>query len=258
MTGSLSLAGKVALVTGAGSGIGRGIALRLAEAGARVAAGYVGEADGAQATIAMLEDANAGMTVPADIRVRGEVEAMIAEVLRRWDRLDFMVCNAGCYRAAPFLDTSEVDWRRVIDTNITGTFFCAQAAARAMIDRHSPGRIIIIASTQAFRPNMGPLAYGLSKAALLNMAQALGHELAPYRINVVCISPGVIEAAGNIAVLSNPAAREAIEAHIPAGRVGQPHDIGVLAAFLASDAASYITGTNITVDGGLLTTGPQI
>jgi len=258
MTDLLPLAGKVALVTGAGSGIGRGIALRLAEGGARVAAGYVGEPGGALATIGIFADRDAAMTAAADIRVRSEVEAMVAKVDGRWGRLDIMVCNAGYYNAAPMLNTEEADWRQVIDTNVTGTFFCAQAAARAMIARRSPGRIILIASTQAFRPNLGPLAYGLSKAAIVAMARGMALELAPHGITVVSISPGVIEAAGNIAVLSSQDARRRIEAEIPIGRVGQPQDIGALAVFLASDAAAYITGTNITVDGGLLTTGPQI
>jgi NAD(P)-dependent dehydrogenase (short-subunit alcohol dehydrogenase family) len=253
-----SLRGKVALVTGAGSGIGRGIALCLAHEGARVAVGYTGEADGARDTIGRFADPDAGMMVCADIRVRDEVQAMIDQVVAHWGRLDVMVCNAGCFHAAPLLDTTETDWRRVIDTNITGTFFCAQAAARAMIARGEPGRILIIASTQAFRPNVGPLAYGASKAALLAMARALALELASHRINVATISPGVVEAAGNISILTNPEARRAIEAQIPIGRVAQPSDIGEVAAFLASDAASCITGTNITVDGGLLTAGPQI
>ena len=252
-----SLSGKVALVTGAGSGIGRGIALRLAEDGARVAAGYTGAPEGALATVAAFADPLAGMIAEADIRDRQAVDAMIGAVLERWSRLDVMVCNAGCFHAAPTLDLEEEDWRRVIDTNLTGTFFCAQAAARAMVGRGG-GRIIIIASTQAFRANIGPLAYGTSKAALVALARGLALELAPHRITVSTVTPGVVEAAGNIDVLADPARRRAMEAEIPAGRVGQPRDVAEAVSFLASDAADYITGINLTVDGGFLLAGPQI
>ncbi len=258
MTDKLSLQGKVALVTGAGSGIGRGIALRLAQSGARVAVGYVGDPTGAQETARQFAASDGGMVVPADIRVQSEVQAMIEQVVARWGQLDIMVCNAGYFHAAPLLETQQADWQRVIDTNVNGTFFCAQAAARVMVGQRTPGRIIITCSTQAFRPNIGPLAYGMSKGALLTMARALALELAPHRINVVTISPGVVEAAGNIPLLANMGYRQKVEAQIPLRRVGQPEDIGELAAFLASDAASYITGTDITVDGGLLITGPQI
>ena len=120
------------------------------------------------------------------------------------------------------------------------------------------GRIIIIASTQAFRANIGPLAYGTSKAALVALARGLALELAPHRITVSTVTPGVVEAAGNIDVLADPARRRAMEAEIPAGRVGQPRDVAEAVSFLASDAADYITGINLTVDGGFLLAGPQI
>lgn len=255
---ALSLEGKVALVTGAGSGIGRGIALRLAEAGARVAVGYTGDPSGARETVSLFADPAKGMIVEADIRQREAVQAMVDAVAGAFGSLDVMVCNAGYFHAAPTVETSEADWRRVIDTNLTGGFFCAQAAARTMIERSRGGRIIFVSSTQAFRPNIGPLAYGVSKAALVAMARGLALELAPHGINVTTVSPGVFEAAGNIGILADPERRRFIEGHIPAGRVGQPRDIGEAIAFLASDAASYVTGTDLTVDGGLLVVGPQI
>ncbi|MBX3065005.1 MAG: glucose 1-dehydrogenase [Anaerolineae bacterium] len=257
MSNLVDLQGKVALVTGAGSGIGRGIALRLAEAGAQVAIGYVGEADGANATLAMLPAPENAMIVAADIRVQAEVQQMVGQVVERFGRLDVMVCNAGFYHEAPLLEAKEADWRAVLDTNVTGTFFCVQAAARAMIQT-SGGRIVIIGSTQAHRPLNGPLAYAVSKGALVTMTRALALELAPHGISVAIVSPGVMEAAGNIAHLADLDRRRAVEAQIPIQRVGQPRDIGAVVAFLACDAASYITGVDIVVDGGLLTYGPQI
>ena len=255
---TLPLEGKVALVTGGGSGIGRGIALRLAEAGAAVAVGYVGPSEGARETVARFPRPEAGMIVAADIRDRQQVEAMVAEVAASRGRLDVMACNAGLYHAASVLDVEEANWREVIDVNLTGTFLCAQAAARHMVAQGTGGRIIVTASTQGVRPNRGPLAYGVSKAALVALVRGLALELAPHRISAVAVSPGVMEAAGNIRSLAEPERRRTVEAQIPLGRVGRPRDIGEVVAFLASDAADYISGANIPIDGGLLLAGPQI
>jgi NAD(P)-dependent dehydrogenase (short-subunit alcohol dehydrogenase family) len=127
-----------------------------------------------------------------------------------------------------------------------------------MVVQGTGGRIIVTASTQGVRPNRGPLAYGVSKAALLAVVRGLALELAPHRISAVAVSPGVMEAAGNIRSFAEPERRRTVEAQIPLGRVGRPRDIGEIVAFLASDAADYISGANIPVDGGLLLAGPQI
>jgi glucose 1-dehydrogenase len=254
----MTLKNKVAIVTGAGSGIGQAIAVRLAKDGARVAIGYIGEPEGAETTHQLMPDAAEAITVDADIRRREEVNAMVEQVVGKWGRLDIMVCNAALYHRAPFLEMSELDWQTVITTNLTGSFLCAQIAAKAMIACHRPGKIILIGSTQGHRPLRGTVAYSTSKGGLVTLAKAMALELADHQINVVLVSPGVVEASSNVAWLADQAVRHEVEAEIPLHRVAQPAEVAGVVAFLVSDEARYITGTEILIDGGLLTNGPQV
>lgn len=252
------LQGKCALVTGAGSGVGRGIARRLVEAGARVALGYMGSSDGVRETQTLLPAGSQTMLVEADIRDRHAVDAVLSLVISEWGRLDIMVCNAGLYRDGPFLTFPTEDLNALLMTNITGTWNCAQAAAHQMISQSDAGHIVIISSTQGDRALKGCSAYAITKSALKTMTRTMAHELAPYRIRVNSVSPGVTVAAGNIPLMQKPEHRAVVEASVPLGRAADPLEIGDAVVFLVSDSAAYITGADLIVDGGLLLNGPQV
>lgn len=197
------------------------------------------------------------LVIFADVRHKDQVEKAVGSVVHQFGRLDIMVNSAGTYQYAPFLKINEEDSNMVIDINLKGAFNCGQAAGRAMLALGTPGRILIISSTQADRPLVGTAHYGASKSGMLSLVKAMALELAEYRIGVVLVCPGVIESAGNLLKLRDPGVRREVESQIPWGRVGQPRDVANLLAFLASDEAEYITGVSITIDGGLLTAGPQ-
>jgi len=255
----MRLAEKVAIVTGAGSGIGRATAVKLAEEGANVTILYAFDESEAQKTGQMVRTlGREALVLYADVRYKDQVEKAVGFVAQQFGRLDIMVNSAGAYRCAPFLEINEEDWNTVIDTNLKGAFNCGQAAGRAMRALGTPGRILIISSTQADRPLVGTAHYGASKSGMLSLVKAMAIELAKHRIGVVLVCPGVIESAGNLPKLRDPEVRREVESQIPWGRVGQPRDVANLLAFLASDEAEYITGVSITIDGGLLTAGPQV
>jgi len=255
----LRLKDKVAVITGAGSGIGRATAKKFAEEGADVAIFYTFEPEEAQKTGEMVRAAGRrALVLEADVRRRDQVRAAVDKVALAWGRLDVMVSNAGIYRATPFLEISDDEWDDVLATNLKGAFNCGQAAARAMITAKSPGKILLISSTQAFRPLIGTAHYGASKSGMLALAKTMALELAPHHIGVVVINPGVSESAGNVQKLADPAVRREVESQIPWGRVGQPAEVANLAVFLASADAEYITGCHIVIDGGLLVAGPQV
>jgi len=252
------LAGKTALVTGAGSGIGRGIAQQLAAAGAAVALGYVGDAKGAEETRGLLPPGAQSLLIEADIRNAAAVAAMVAQVSAAWGHLDIMVCNAGLYLDGAFLDFSTDDLNALLATNISGTWNCAQSAARAMVAQKTGGAIILISSTQGNRTLKNCSAYALTKAALKTLGKAMAHELAPQGVRVNIVSPGAAMAAGNVPLWQNPAHRALVESTVPLGRFADPTEIGDGVVFLASDAARYITGADLIIDGGLLLNGPQV
>ena len=255
----MRLKGKIAIITGAGSGIGRATAIKFAQEGADVGILYAFEPGQAEETARMVVAAGRqALLLPADVRSKGQVEAAVALTLQTFGRLDVMVSNAAIYHWSPFLEIPEDEWDRVLETNLKGVFLCGQAAAQAMVAGGRPGKILLISSTQSERPLVGTAHYGASKSGILSLARTMALELAAHRIGVVVISPGVIEAAGNIRKLSDPVIRRQVERQIPWQRVGQPEDVANLAAFLASDEAEYITGCNISIDGGLLAAGPQI
>lgn len=249
---------KVALVTGAESGIGRAIAVKLAACGAQIAIGYKENRSEAAKTQALLPPNATAYLAQVDIRQAAAIQTLIDNVVAHFGRLDIMVCNAGIYKNVPALTMTEADWRAVIDTDLTGTFLCAQAAARVMVAQKRPGKIIVTGSTQGSRPQHGTIAYATAKAGLLMVTKALALELGPHQINVTLVSPGVIEAAGNIETFADPTVRAQVASQIPYGRVAQPSEIAEVVAFLASAAANYITGAEIVVDGGLLINGPQV
>ena len=248
----MRLKDKVALVTGASSGIGRAIARRFAEEGARVAVNYRPHDDNEEKARAVADSlATPGMTVGADVSRRAEVERMVAEVVEKFGRLDIAVSNAGIEVERPFLEMTDEDWDRVISVNLYGSFVVSQAAARAMVRRGGGGKLIFISSVHEDIPFPGHTSYCASKGGVRMLMRNLAMELAPHRINVNNIAPGAIATPINRDVLEDPEAREEAVSEIPWGRFGRPGEVASVAAFLASGDAEYVTGSTYYVDGGL-------
>ena len=252
----MRLAGKVALITGGGSGIGRGIAIRFAEEGADVAIADRNReaAESVAKEIAHFEGRN--LAIEADVTKRVDCEGMVADTVAAMGKLDVFVGNAGIGRAAPFLETSEADWEAVIDTNLTGVFLSCQAAAKQMAKQDHGGRIIPTASVAADRPALYMAAYHSAKAGVAMLTKVMALELAPHRITCNALAPGVINTP--LAAPLVEAMKAAGHQAAPLGRVGEPQDVANLALFLASDEAAWITGDMIFVDGGLALGGRWI
>jgi len=257
MTG---LEGKVALVTGAGAGIGRAIALRLAAEGSRVA---VADVDGTQAAESVAHvGASGGKAEPFvfDLSSTDSIQDMVSAVINRFERIDVLVNNAGINGALPLLDVTPEEWDRVMGVNARGTFFCLQAVARHMKESGG-GRIVSLASIagKGFR-RTSSLPYATSKAAVIAMTRFAALHLAPYNINVNAICPGPTRSdvfagharkyAGDHSVGLEEAYR-VLDEFIPLQRSNEPSDIAAMAAFLASDDSRNITGQSLNVDGGL-------
>ena len=253
------LRGQKALVTGASSGIGEGVARALAAAGAAVVVNYASKPDAAQRIVDELEQIGAdAMAIRADVADEGEVERMFDRMLSAWRAIDILVSNAGIQRDAPFTDMTLEQWNAVIGVNLTGVFLCTRAAARAMIRQgvrpeisRAAGKIICISSVHEVIPWAGHVNYAASKGGVKLLMQSIAQELSPYRIRVNSIAPGAIQTAINRLAWETPEARQALLKLIPYGRIGVPEDIGKVAAWLASDDADYIQGQTIFVDGGM-------
>jgi 2-deoxy-D-gluconate 3-dehydrogenase len=245
-----SLEGRTALVTGANTGIGQGIALALAQAGARVvAAGR----SGMDETLALIADAGGtGHALQVDLQQAGVAERVIAEASELAGPLDILVNNAGIIRRSEALDFSESDWDEVMNVNLKANFFLAQAFAKAVLAAGRTGRIVNIASLLSFQGGIRVASYTASKSGLAGLTKLLACEWAAKGINVNAIAPGYVESNNTQALRADPDRNEAILARIPAGRWGRPSDIGGAAVFLASDAAAYMHGAVIPVDGGWL------
>jgi glucose 1-dehydrogenase len=253
------LRGQMALVTGASSGIGEGIARALGAAGAAVVVNYSGNATGATRVVADLQAAGAdALAIRADVAREADVEAMFAQVLGAWGRLDILINNAGLQRDAPLTQMTLEQWNTVLGVNLTGAFLCTRAAARAMIGQplrpdvsRAAGKIIYISSVHEVIPWAGHVNYAASKGGVKLLMQSVAQELAPHRIRVNSIAPGAIQTPINRAAWETPEALRSLLTLIPYGRVGVPADIGEVAVWLASDAADYVHGQTIVVDGGM-------
>ncbi|MBB6127788.1 SDR family oxidoreductase [Mucilaginibacter lappiensis] len=254
-----SLKGQAALVTGADSGIGKGVALALAGAGAKLVINYAHNHDAAEATVAEIKAAGGeAFAVQADVSHEDQVKAMFAQMYAQYGTIDILVNNAGLQKDSRFVDMTLDDWNTVISINLTGQFLCSREAAREFIRRgvvedrsRAAGKIICMSSVHEVIPWGGHVNYAASKGGISMFMKSIAQELAPHKIRVVGIGPGAIQTPINKSAWDTPEALDKLLTLIPYNRIGKPEDIGKLATWLASDEADYITGTTIFMDGGM-------
>lgn len=247
----MRLAGKVALITGASQGIGQGIAMRFAQEGADIIVNDRNQQAADKVAETIRETGRRAIGIQADVSSVSQVQAMVDQAVKQFGRVDVLVNNAGVERRAPFEDVTEADYEIVMNVNLKGAFFTAQAVVRQMIAGNLPGRIINISSVHEDLPFPHFTAYCASKGGMKMMMRNLAIELAPKRITVNNIAPGAIETPINSALMNDPKKLGPLLENIPLGRLGTPKDVASVAVFLASDESDYVTGTTIVVDGGL-------
>ncbi len=253
------LKGQKALVTGASSGIGEGIARALGAAGADVAVNYVVKPEAAERVAAEIRSGGVqALALQADVSREGDVQAMFRRMWDAWGTIDILVNNAGLQQDAAFTEMTLEQWNTVISVNLTGMFLCAREAAREMARRgirpgvsRAAGKILCISSVHEMIPWAGHVNYAASKGGVRAFMQSLAQELAPARIRVNSIAPGAIQTPINRAAWETDDALKSLLTLIPYGRIGQPDDIGRAAVWLASDDADYVHGQTLFVDGGM-------
>lgn len=246
----MELEGRTALVTGASRGIGRAIAIYLAELGAQVAVNYSSSEQRAIEVVeAIKEKGRRAIAVKADVSNPQEVEAMFEKVLNEFGDLHILVNNAGITRDALLIRMKQEDWDAVLDTNLKGVYNCSKAAAKIMIKKRR-GKIINISSVVGVAGNAGQSNYAAAKAGVIGFSKAIARELAPRNIQVNVVAPGFIETDMTAALPES--IRQEMLKQIPLGRYGDPMDVAYVVGFLASDKSRYITGQVIHVDGGMI------
>ena len=246
-----TLAGKTALVTGAARGIGRGIAEVFADAGADVAINDIDDGPAArEAAESVRGRGRRTLVVKADVGRRDQVEPMFEQVWSALGPIDILVNNAGIETIVPFLDLTDEQWTRLVDTNLRGAWLCSQVYCRRALAEGRRGSILNIGSIQAAKVLPGRTHYAPTKLGLEALTRNMSAEMTPQGIRVNCIHPGLIDTDMTAWVMKDPALLPVVLAQISMARAGQPQEIGMVAAFLASDAASYVTGQSIFVDGG--------
>ena len=254
------LKGQKALVTGANSGIGEGIALALGEAGADVVINYISDEEAARRVADTIKESGVDAYAHrADVSSEAEVRDMFSRMFHRFGTVDILVTNAGIQRDAPFEEMTLTQWNEVLAVNLTGQFLCAREAIREFKRRGvvreisvAAGKIICISSVHEVIPWAGHVNYAASKGGVMLMMKSLAQEVAPHRIRVNSISPGVVCTPINREAWSTPEGLQSLIDLVPYNRVGEPADIGRAAVWLASDYADYITGISLSVDGGIL------
>ncbi len=249
----MRLKDKVALVTGAGSGIGEAIAKRFAAEGARVVINFHpgGKHSGTDVQAEIVRNHQTALAIGADVDRREAVEKMFEQILSHFGRLDIAVNNAGIEIKKPFIDVTDAEWHKVLSVNLYGAFLVSQLAARQMVRQGQGGKLIFISSVHEDIPFPGYTPYCASKGAIRMMMRNLALELAPHKINVNDIAPGAIATPINQAVLKNPVEKQNAISEIPWDRFGKPEEVASVAAFLASEEANYVTGSTYCIDGGL-------
>jgi glucose 1-dehydrogenase len=245
--------GRVAIVTGAGSGIGQGIAERLGCEGAKVIVDYVGSAEGAKDTESAIEKAGGeGKIVQADVTRINDVECLVDTAWNQFGSADILVNNAGVEKKSEFWETTEADYDLVMSVNLRGPFFLTQAFVRRLRDAKKPGRIINISSVHEDMVFPGFASYCCSKGGLRMLMRDLAVELGPLGITINNVAPGAIATPINKSLLADKPKLNALLGNIPLGRMGTPEDVAGMVAYLASDDASYVTGSTFVIDGGLM------
>jgi 2-dehydro-3-deoxy-D-gluconate 5-dehydrogenase len=246
------LDGRVALVTGAGRGLGQGLAAGLAEAGADVAVLDVVSLDETYEQVSALGRRCQTLSYDLQGTDAGLADRIVSECVSELGPLDILVNNAGIIRRAPALEFSEEDWEDVVSINLTSVFYLSQAAARHFVEQGGGGKIVNLASVLSSSGGIVVPSYAAAKAGVANLTRALANEWAPLGINVNAIAPSYFSTSMTSALRSDAERAEALLARIPAGRWGEPEDLKGAVVFLASDAASYVHGATIPVDGGWL------
>jgi glucose 1-dehydrogenase/3-oxoacyl-[acyl-carrier protein] reductase len=247
----MKLKGKSSLITGADRGIGRGIVEVFAEEGADVAVNYIEEPEKAEAVAQWLrEKGRRSMIVKGDVSRRADVEAMIDKVWTGLGPIDVLVNNAGIETIVPFLDLTDEQWTRLVDVNLRGEWLCSQVYCRRVVAEGRKGNIVNIGSIQAAKILPGRTHYAPAKLAIEALTRNMSAEMTPLGIRVNCVHPGLIDTDMTAWVMNSADLLPVILAQISLGRAGAPREIGSVAAFLASDEASYLTGQSIHVDGG--------
>jgi glucose 1-dehydrogenase len=253
------LSGQKALVTGANSGIGKGVAIALGGAGADVVVNYVQGEDAANAVVDEIRKSGANAYAhQADVSSEDEVNAMFARMMREFGTIDILVANAGLQRDSAFHEMTLAQWNQVLGVNLTGQFLCARAAVREFLRRgvvasvsSAAGKIICMSSVHQEIPWGGHANYAASKGGIKLLMESMAQELAPQRIRVNAIAPGAIRTPINTAAWQTKAAYDELMKLVPYGRIGEPEDIARAAVWLASDYSDYVVGTTLFVDGGM-------
>jgi glucose 1-dehydrogenase len=255
----VTLDGKVAIVTGGNTGIGKSIVLALAQAGADIVIDYIADpqatADLEQQVVALGDKA---IGVEADVSKVDDLQKLVDAAVKEFGHLDIMVNNAGVETRTSVLDTTEAQYEKVLDINLKSAFFGTQLAAKQMIAQGGGGRIINITSVHEDWPMPGNTPYCLSKGGVRMLTRTAGVELGPHGITVVGIGPGAVATPINTSTMNDPAKMKILDAAIPLGRMAEPDEIGSVVAFLAGDGASYITATTVFADGGIMQSSPGL
>jgi glucose 1-dehydrogenase len=253
------LSGQKALVTGANSGIGKGVAIALGQSGADVVVNYVDGDDAANAVVDEIRKCGANAYAHrADVSSETDVAAMFKTMMDRFGTIDILVSNAGLQRDSAFLEMTLEKWNKVLSVNLTGQFLCAREAIGEFLRRgvvpavsRAAGKIICMSSVHQVIPWAGHANYATSKGGLKQMMESLAQEVAPHRIRVNAIAPGAIRTPINMAAWQTKEAYDQLMTLVPYGRIGEPEDIARAAVWLASDQSDYVVGTTLFVDGGM-------
>ncbi|MDX2205305.1 MAG: glucose 1-dehydrogenase [Hyphomicrobiaceae bacterium] len=258
---TVDLAGRVALITGASSGLGRATALALGRSKARVVVNHTERSrDSGLAVVAEIEASGGeAIAIAADVSIEADVDRLFAQAGEHFGTVDMVVANAGLERPAAFEAMTLADWRTVIDVNLTGAFLTARAAVRTFLRPRSEsrppgpiGNLVFVSSVHETIPWSGQANYAASKGGIAMLMRSLAQELAPRGVRVNAVAPGAIKTAINQHVWSSQEARDALLTLIPYGRLGMPEDVANAILWLLSDASDYVNGTSLVVDGGML------
>jgi glucose 1-dehydrogenase len=255
----MNLKDKVAIVTGGNSGIGLAIVLELARQGANIVIDYVAHPEATEALEKQVHDlGDRVIGVLADVSKVDQLQNLVDAAVKEFGRVDIMVNNAGVETRTSVLDTTEQQYEKVLAINLKSAFFGTQLAARQMIKQGGGGRIINITSVHEDWPMPGNTAYCLSKGGMRMLTRTAAVELAPHNILVVGVAPGAVATPINLSTMTDPVLMQKLTSAIPLGRMAKPEEIAGVVAFLAGDAASYITATTIITDGGMMQSSPGL